>query len=142
MQCCQVFCKAQQQYYDINLIQRKNTINSNPTVVYLLPFMKKSILLIQIGHVNEHPIIHYFGIPRHTQSMIVHKIVVEYFWKTQQKTALWECCYHTLLQSLHIFIFLEVCIVFIPVNNEYHSSHCYPSQPVMALDCLYQVTRR
>ena len=42
-------------------------------------------------HVNEYPILHYFGIPRHTQSMIASKILTEYFWKFQWKVALWEC---------------------------------------------------
>ena len=32
-----------------------------------------------IGHVNEYPTMHYFGIPRQTQSMIAYK----YFWKFQ-----------------------------------------------------------
>ena len=36
-----------------------------------------------MGHVNNHPTIHYFGIPRHTQSMIAYKILTEYFWKFQ-----------------------------------------------------------
>ena len=34
-----------------------------------------------IGHVNEFPTMHYFGIPRHTQSMIAYIILTEYFWK-------------------------------------------------------------
>ena len=32
---------------------------------------------------NEYPIIHYFGIPRHTQSMMASKILTKYFWKFQ-----------------------------------------------------------
>ena len=44
------------------------------------------------GHVNEYPTMHYFGIPRHTQSMIAYTIVTEYFWKYKSKVALWECC--------------------------------------------------
>ena len=36
-------------------------------------------LNIQIGHVNEYPIMHHFGIPR------------QYFWKCKWKTAMWEC---------------------------------------------------
>ena len=28
---------------------------------------------------------HYFGIPRHTQSMTANKVLTEYFWKLQQK---------------------------------------------------------
>ena len=31
-----------------------------------------------IGHVNEHPTMHYFWIPRHTQSMMACKILTEY----------------------------------------------------------------
>ena len=39
-----------------------------------------------IGHVNKYPTMHYFGIPRLTQSMIAYKILTEYFWN------LWKCC--------------------------------------------------
>ena len=49
-------------------------------------------LILKIGHVNEYPTMHYFGIPRHTQSMMAYKILTEYFWKSQWKIALWECC--------------------------------------------------
>ena len=45
-----------------------------------------------IGPVNECPTMHYFGNPRHTQSMIAYVILTEYFWKFQGKVALWECC--------------------------------------------------
>ena len=38
-----------------------------------------------IGHVNEYPTMHYFGNPRHTQSMIAYIILTEYFWKFQWK---------------------------------------------------------
>mgnify|MGYP001797508605 FL=1 len=31
------------------------------------------------GHVNEYPTIHYFGNPRHAQSMIGYMIWTEYF---------------------------------------------------------------
>mgnify|MGYP001800823562 CR=1 FL=1 len=41
---------------------------------------------------NEYPTKHYFGIPRHTQSMIDYKILTEYCWKFQWKIALWESC--------------------------------------------------
>ena len=34
---------------------------------------------VQIGRVNVYPTMHYFRIPRHTQSMIDNKIVTEYF---------------------------------------------------------------
>ena len=47
---------------------------------------------VAIGHVNEYPAMHYFGNPRHTQSMIEYMILTEYFWKFQWKVALWECC--------------------------------------------------
>ena len=43
-----------------------------------------------IGHVNEYPTMYYFGIPRGTQSMIMYKILTEYFWKFEWKIALWE----------------------------------------------------
>ena len=36
-----------------------------------------------VGHVNEYPTMHYFGNPRHTQSMIAYMILTEYFWKFQ-----------------------------------------------------------
>ena len=48
------------------------------------PIPSESILL-PIGHVNEYPTMHYFGIPRHTQSMIANKILTEYFWKFSEK---------------------------------------------------------
>ena len=47
---------------------------------------------ISIGRVNEYPTIHYFGNPRHTQSMVAYMILTEYFWKFQRKIAFWECC--------------------------------------------------
>ena len=46
---------------------------------------KVRIFTITIGHVNEYPTMHYFRIPRHTQSMITYKILTEYFWKFQWK---------------------------------------------------------
>ena len=52
--------------------------------------MKSKISLM--GHVNEYPTMHCFGIPRHTRSMIAYKILTEYFWKFQAKISLWECC--------------------------------------------------
>ena len=42
------------------------------------------------GHVYEYPTMHYFGIPRHTQSLIAYRLLTEYFWKFQYKNALWE----------------------------------------------------
>ena len=36
-----------------------------------------------IEYVNEYPTMRYFGIPRHTQSMIACRILTEYFWKFQ-----------------------------------------------------------
>ena len=35
------------------------------------------------GHVNEYPKMHYYGNPRHTQSMIAYMILTECFWKFQ-----------------------------------------------------------
>ena len=52
---------------------------SQPHVLYL------SCADIAIGHVDECPTMHYFGIPRHTESMIAYKILNEYFWKFQLK---------------------------------------------------------
>ena len=43
------------------------------------------------GHINEYPTMHYFGVPRHTQSTIAYKILTEYFWEFQLIIALWEC---------------------------------------------------
>ena len=40
---------------------------------------------------------HYYGNPRHTQSMIVYIILTEYFWKFKWKAALWLCSEHALL---------------------------------------------
>ena len=36
-----------------------------------------------IEHVDEYPAMHYFGIPRHTQSMMAYTILTEYFWTFQ-----------------------------------------------------------
>ena len=44
------------------------------------------------GHVTEYSTMHYFGIPRHTKTMIAYKILTEYFWKIKIKIALCECC--------------------------------------------------
>ena len=41
-----------------------------------------------LGHVNEYPTIHYFTIPRHTQSIIAYKILTEYFWKCKLKNCI------------------------------------------------------
>ena len=38
---------------------------------------------IRIEHVNEYPIMLYFGIPRDAQSMIAYKILTECFWNFQ-----------------------------------------------------------
>ena len=38
-------------------------------------------LVTGIEHVNEYPIMQYFGIPRHTQSIIAYKTLTENFWK-------------------------------------------------------------
>ena len=48
--------------------------------------------IFSIGYVNEYPMMHCFGNPRHTQSMITYMNLTEYFWKFQLKIALWECC--------------------------------------------------
>ena len=45
----------------------------------------------RIGHVNEYPTMHHFGISRYTQSMVAYTILTEYFWKFQWNIALWEC---------------------------------------------------
>ena len=47
--------------------------------------MHRGILSQTIGHVNEYPTMHYFGNPRHTQSMIAYKILTEFFWKSGEK---------------------------------------------------------
>ena len=38
-----------------------------------------------IGHDNGYPTLHYFGNPRHTQSMIAYMILTSYFWEFQWK---------------------------------------------------------
>ena len=44
--------------------------------------------LVSIRHVNEHPIYHYFGNPRHAQSIIAYKNSTEYFWKIPVKNCI------------------------------------------------------
>ena len=39
---------------------------------------------MRIGHVNEYPTMHYFGIPRHTPSMIAYKSLTEYSGKSSE----------------------------------------------------------
>ena len=56
---------------------------------------------------NEYPTMHYFEIPRHTQSMIAYSFLTEYFWKFQWKIALWECCEHAPL--IITFLQTEPC---------------------------------
>ena len=53
--------------------------------IQALLFFFKHIALI--GHVNEYLTSHYFGNPRHTQSMItyMYMILTEYSWKFQKK---------------------------------------------------------
>ena len=52
-------------------------------IVVLTMFEKNPILALEnaviLGHVNEYPRVHDFGIPRHTQSMIAYMILTEYF---------------------------------------------------------------
>ena len=43
---------------------------------------------ISIGRVKEHPLKHYFRIPRHTKSIIAYKIAVRVF----LGIAWWKCC--------------------------------------------------
>ena len=45
-----------------------------------------------IGHVKEYPRMHYFGIPRNSQSMIAYKILTECFCKFWFKIVLMESC--------------------------------------------------
>ena len=44
-----------------------------------------------MGHANEYPTMHCFGIPRHTPPMIVYKTLTEVFLAIPVKIALWEC---------------------------------------------------
>ena len=37
-------------------------------------------VFVAIDHDNEYPTMHYFGNPRHIQSMIAYMILTEYFW--------------------------------------------------------------
>ena len=41
------------------------------------------MIVMIIGLVNEYPTMHYFGNPRHTQSMIAYVILTGYLWKFQ-----------------------------------------------------------
>ena len=61
--------------YTHSQVNCKNKPNRNVT--------SQGQIHISKGHVNEYPTTHYFGIPRHTQSMIAYKILAEYFWKFQ-----------------------------------------------------------
>ena len=58
-----------------------------PSADFLLSSLSSSPITTQpdklIGYVNEYPTMHYFGLPRHTQSMIAYKTLSEYFWKFQ-----------------------------------------------------------
>ena len=71
-------------------------LNNYPNTYHLLQGKHNSVFFTNktnsIGHVNEYPIVHHFGFPRHTQSMIAYRILTEYFWELQWKVALWECC--------------------------------------------------
>ena len=55
---------------------------SNAACVHTKPFWMSQI---PIGRVNEYPTMHYFGLPRHTQSVIAYMICTEYLWKFQWK---------------------------------------------------------
>ena len=64
-----------------------------------------------IGYVNKDPIMHHFGDPRHTQSMIVYIILTENFWKFQSKVALWE--------PLTIYPFtIDYLLAYLSIPNE------------------------
>ena len=43
---------------------------------------------------------HYLGIPRHTHSMIIYKILTEFIGQFKQRIALWECCHKLIIISL------------------------------------------
>ena len=75
-----------------------------------------------IRRVNEYPTMHYFGIPRNTQSMIAYKILTECFWKFQWKIALWECCEHAPL--IITFLQTEPCSSWRQSRGK--SSECSP----------------
>ena len=47
---------------------------------------------ISIGYVNKYPTMHYFGNPRHIQSMIAFLILTEFIWKFQWTICIVECC--------------------------------------------------
>ena len=52
----------------------------------------QSLSQLKIRYFNEYPTMHYFGNPRHSESMKAYVIWAEYFWEFQSKTAFWECC--------------------------------------------------
>ena len=54
-----------------------------PNLLYLI--FANITVFTEIGHVNDYPSMHYFGNSRHTQQMLVYKILTEYFWKLQWK---------------------------------------------------------
>ena len=50
-----------------------------------------------LGHVNEYPTMHNFGIPRDTQSMVAYKILTEYFWNSSENLHCGNVVNHALL---------------------------------------------
>ena len=50
-------------------------------IIYQSPRGKPCMIsdTLSIGHVNQYRGMHYFGIPRHTKSMIAYKILTKYF---------------------------------------------------------------
>ena len=65
-----------------------------------------------MGHVNEYPTMHCFGIPRHTQSMIVYKILTEVFLEIQVKNCIVGMLITCPILSVHCLI-LAICRVII-----------------------------
>ena len=68
-------------YLKVGSLQSRVKLNKQLNEI-LQSFIRFSLL---VGHVNEYPTMHYFGNPRHTQSMIAYKILTEYFGKSSEK---------------------------------------------------------
>ena len=60
----------------------------------------KSDNVSQIGKDKRYPIVHYFGIPRHTKSMIAYANIDWVFLGIPINIAMRECIYHALLFSV------------------------------------------
>ena len=89
--------------------------------------LKRGVRLI--GHVNEYPIMHCFGKPRHTQSMTAYMILTEYFWKFRWKAPLVK---NSMLLTCPIVLNLpnwRSMERLIPVTLETNDNVCWKTKP-------------